>query len=56
MNEAVKMWGRYKSLQKRMNGGFSLMQCSRCGESVYKGDNYCRRCGAKFVDKEKEHK
>ena len=54
MSEALKVWGKYKDLHKRMNGSFSYMQCSRCGESVFKNDKYCRRCGAKFIE-EQEH-
>lgn len=55
MSEAVKVWGRYKEIQQRMNGAFSHMQCSRCGEIVFKNDRYCRRCGAKFIEEEQKY-
>jgi len=31
--------------------GMTMCQCSSCQTSVDDGDNYCRRCGAKFVNK-----
>lgn len=31
--------------------GMTMCQCSSCRTIVDDGDNYCRRCGAKFVNK-----